>query len=80
MYIYICIYIYVNMLIAFCCMKLSPAGEFFFQAELQEGGKDIEVTFENREEYVRRRIFLELHVEHSTGGLLRGWNCEDSLR
>lgn len=24
------------------------------KAELKEGGKDIEVTFENREEYVRR--------------------------
>ena len=24
------------------------------EAELKEGGKDIEVTFENREEYVRR--------------------------
>ena len=27
------------------------------EAELKEGGKDVEVTFENREEYVRRRCF-----------------------
>lgn len=30
-------------------------GFFTPEAELKEGGKDIEVTFENREEYVRRR-------------------------
>lgn len=33
------------------------------QAELKEGGKDVEVTFQNREEYVRRRKRIGLQFD-----------------